>query len=132
MTIEVLKDRIFSQVHNKPLIIHCAMIDISVENINGVKTRRHLILRKGYTSDEFLKFIECLDTYKIKDYYYFKNGIRRLWIDVAEYSVVFFTDGSWIDVGEYDGSNKYVYHTKPSVPECLYKGEIKCTTYQQS
>ena len=120
---EAIKDRIFNQVYNISLVIDCAMIDISAENKNGVKTSSHLILKKDYTSDEFLKFIECLDNYKIKDYHYFKNGIRRLWIDVAEYSVVFFTDGSWIDVGEYDGSNEYVYHTKPSVPECLYKGE---------
>lgn len=66
------------------------------------------ILKLGYTEEDYKKFLEDLD-------FIYDDGFggQELGGDI------WFTDGSWADRGEYDGSEWWEDHELPEIPEDL-------------
>jgi hypothetical protein len=64
----------------------------------------------GFELDEFLSFLEELD-------FDYNNGHGGQHL----HGTVWFDDGSWMERGEYDGSEWWEYKTTPEIPE-----DLKC------
>lgn len=64
------------------------------------------VLKPGYTEQEFKEFLSVLKTLDYNNGY----GGQEL------YGVVWMTDGTWCDRGEYDGSEWWEHHRCPEIP----------------
>lgn len=65
------------------------------------------ILKRGYTPEEFERELNQLDFEYDAGY-----GCQEL------YGTVLFTDGGWLERGEYDGSEWWEYKHAPRLEEC--------------
>jgi len=69
---------------------------------NGVIVIR---LLDQYGGDEYLAFLKALD-------FEYDNGFGGQEL----YGTIWFTDGTWAERGEYDGSEWWEHHKKPNIP----------------
>lgn len=70
---------------------------------------RHIFnLKIGWTEQDWNKLLNDLD-FEYDDGY----GGQEL------FGIVWFNDGSWLERGEYDGSEWWVYRTTPLIPQNL-------------
>lgn len=65
-------------------------------------------LKIGYTKDEMTKFFECLD-------YEYDSGYGGQELE----GIVWLVDGTWLDRGEYDGSEWWNHQKCPEIPKEL-------------
>jgi hypothetical protein len=66
------------------------------------------ILKQNYTQEEYKSFLSSLD-FEYDDGY----GLQQL------FGIVWFTDDTWLERGEYDGSEWWEYNKTPEIPkEC--------------
>ena len=68
----------------------------------------HIKLRVGWSEQDIQKLWHDLD-FEYDDGY----GDQEL------YGIVWFNDGSWLERGEYDGSEWWAYRTTPLIPDKL-------------
>jgi hypothetical protein len=90
---------------NKGIKVSCW--HIFADEAMGEKISMDSILKKGYTEEEFNHELDKLD-YEYDDGY----GCQEL------FGTVLFTDGSWLERNEYDGSENWMWTTAPTLPEC--------------
>ena len=67
----------------------------------------------GYTQEQYDEFINSLDFEYDKGY-----GGQEL------FGTIWYTDGTWSDRGEYDGSEWWNYQKCPSIPENLLNNSL--------
>ena len=65
-------------------------------------------LQKGYSKSTFTQFLRCLD-------FEYDCGYGGQEI----YGVIWYTDKTWSERGEYDGSEWWAYKKAPEIPSCL-------------
>lgn len=80
--------------------LHQYKIDLNVE----------IILQKGFTEEEYNKFIDKLDFEYDSGY-----GTQEL------HGTVWLSNGEWAERGEYDGSEWWQVMSRPDIPERLIK-----------
>jgi hypothetical protein len=93
----------FNRIGKKPV---CAMIHDAWGSGDGIL----VLLKKGYTDQEFEQFMHDLD-------FDYDAGYGMQYID----GTVWFDDGTWLSRGEYDGSEWWVYLGTPQIPVDLLK-----------
>ena len=92
--------------------VKALQIRVEDENYND---KVSVNLRVGFNSEETAKVLEALD-------FEYDNGYGSQQI----FGTVWFTDGTWADRGEYDGSEWWQHHVCPPIPpelEQLYVDE---------
>lgn len=67
-----------------------------------------MLLKVGYSKEEYLKFLDSLDFLYDSGY-----GGQEL------YGTIWYEDSSWSERGEYDGSEWWTYKTIPTIPNKL-------------
>ena len=67
-----------------------------------------VLLKVGYSKEEYLKFLDSLDFLYDSGY-----GCQEL------YGTIWYEDSSWSERGEYDGSEWWTYKTIPTIPNKL-------------
>lgn len=77
-------------------------------NEEGEEQNDDIVLRVGYTEQEYQDFLDKLD-FMYDDGY----GSQEL------YGTVWLTDGIWLDRSEYDGSEWWEAHKYPTIPDKL-------------
>ncbi len=70
--------------------------------------KRSADLKIGFSQNDFEMFLRSLD-YEYDDGY----GGQEL------FGVIWYTDGTWSERGEYDGSEWWEYKSVPSIPDSL-------------
>jgi hypothetical protein len=95
--------REFDRIGKKPV---CAMIHDAWGSGDGIL----VLLKKGYTDQEFEQFMHDLD-------FDYDAGYGMQYID----GTVWFDDGTWLSRNEYDGSEWWVYLGTPKIPVDLLK-----------
>ena len=71
---------------------------------------KELHLLKGYSEEEYAKFLECLDFEYDSGY-----GSQKL------FGMIWYDDGSWSERDEYDGSEWWSLRSLPEIPEWLQR-----------
>jgi hypothetical protein len=91
------------------LTIKCATIDVfeKWEHEGGAEFSAKL--KVGHSADEWSEFINNLNGIDYNSGY----GSQKL------FGIVWFTDGSWAERGEYDGSEWWEHRTLPAIPSEL-------------
>jgi hypothetical protein len=70
--------------------------------------KKNFVLRTGYTSSELISFLSLLD-FEYDDGF----GGQNL------FGIIWYSDGTWSDRYEYDGSERWQYEKVPEIPkEC--------------
>ena len=91
----------------------CAYIDYSsseydLPDIERVKLNKELYLKKHHTKEEFDQFLNKLDFEYDSGY-----GSQEL------HGIIWYTDGTYCDRYEYDGSESWSHHRCPDIPDSL-------------
>ena len=97
------REEFLQHTKDKPEIL-CAWLEIDT----GSSKKKEFKLKKGYSKNDFVNFID-----KLNFEYYSGYGCQYL------YGVIWFQDGSWSDRDEYDGSEWWAYRSCPSINEYL-------------
>lgn len=92
------KDEFKNHVERRPRIIAVEILKDDFE----------VLLKVGYSKEEYLKFLDSLDFLYDSGY-----GGREL------YGTIWYEDGSWSGRGEYDGSEWGTYKITPIIPNKL-------------
>ena len=91
----------------KPYTIKCC--EIRMEYYQFDDTSNEILLREGYTQEEYQEFLEKLDFDYDSGY-----GIQHM------YGTVWFTEpGVWMERRDYDGSEWWEIYKCPEIPEVL-------------
>lgn len=69
---------------------------------------KHLVLPVGYSQQEYETFLTCLDVA-------YDNGYGSQCL----FGYIWFTDGTWAERGEYDGSEWWSVKERPPYPDML-------------
>lgn len=86
------------------LKILCCQINVETNNGENIEAK----LTTGWCQEEYDEFIKSIDVEYDSGY-----GGQRL------FGTIWFTDGTWFDRGEYDGSEWWHYNICPIIPEGL-------------
>jgi len=97
------KKEFLAQAKEKPIL--CAQIIIGDSFSDEIKTFN---LKKCFSSEDFLRFIKSLD-FEYDDGF----GGQEL------FGFIWYTDGSWSERGEYDGSEWWEYKYSPEISKEL-------------
>jgi len=90
--------------------IKCATISVCVNSCEDNEYFIHAELKVGFTKGEYEFFIKKLDV-EYDDGYGSQELNGTIWLK----------DGTWMDRGEYDGSEWWNYQVCPEVPKELIK-----------
>lgn len=91
----------------KPYTIKCCEIRMEYWELSD--TSNEILLREGYTQEEYQEFLEKLDFEYDSGY-----GIQHM------YGTVWFTEpGVWMERRDYDGSEWWEIYKCPEIPEVL-------------
>lgn len=91
----------------KPYTIKCCEIRMEYWELSD--TSNEIMLREGYTQEEYQEFLEKLDFDYDSGY-----GIQHM------YGTVWFTEpGVWMERRDYDGSEWWEIYKCPEIPEVL-------------
>jgi hypothetical protein len=74
----------------------------------GEESFTEYLLPAGYTPDQMLSFLQSLD-------FEYDNGYGGQEL----FGTIWYTDGTWSERGEYDGSEWWEYMSRPTVPASL-------------
>ena len=85
--------------------VQCAYIEYALDWDNPNK---QISLRVGYREDEWEAFLQKLD-------FIYDDGYGSQVL----FGTIWFTDGTWADRAEYDGSEWWVVRKRPDVPAAL-------------
>lgn len=102
------RDEFIKHIENRT--VKCASIGEDEDSYRleaGEKAKR-LLLSVGHTPDEYMNFIRALN-FEYDDGYGGQNLFGTIW----------YTDGSWSERGEYDGSEWWDHRELPAIPEEL-------------
>lgn len=95
---------------NGDVKVHCATITYAPNSLwdEDEPESKHIILKVGYTTEEYNMFVNQLDFDYDAGY-----GGQEL------YGTVWLTDDTWLTRGEYDGSEWWDFNSLPEIPEEL-------------
>lgn len=96
------KDEILEFLKEMPMV-KCSKVRIDT----NIGSTEH-ILKVGFTTEMFSKFIESLNLV-------YDSG----WGGQELYGVIWFTNGTWASREEYDGSEWWQYNQLPEIPDDL-------------
>lgn len=105
----------FNQAVNYTQFVTCAHIQYTpAVNIWGLYKEtpppaKTIILKANHSIEEFHKFLNELDFQYDGGY-----GTQEL------FGTVWLENGNWLTRHEYDGSEQWVLHTRPQIPDELY------------
>mgnify|MGYP003339191006 CR=1 FL=1 len=103
------KDEFLTFIGDIESNIKCAyVIHNHFDMFSDDQSRKQFLLPVNYTPEQCDEFINALDFNYDAGY-----GLQEL------YGNVWFTDGTWADRGEYDGSEWWQHHSCPQIPEAL-------------
>jgi len=104
------KDELLKAVGRTGAKVLCATIQHGDDTYRAEDEQRAPVfnLRKGYTFDDWRKFLRGLNFVYDSGY-----GGQEL------FGIVWLDDGTWLERGEYDGSEWWVCRKVPSVPSEL-------------
>lgn len=94
---------------DKPVTIKCCAI--KMEYYNSDDTSNPILLREGYTQEEYEEFLNKLD-FDYDDGFGLQHMFGTVWL--SEPNI-------WMDRGEYDGSEWWRVNQCPEIPEELSK-----------
>lgn len=94
--------------HTAGKTVKCATITIGQNWFDDDDNEVTSILPVDYTQEEYDAFLQSIDTEYDSGY-----GGQEL------FGTIWYTNGTWSDRGEYDGSEWWEYHICPSIPESL-------------
>ena len=97
-------DEFIQHVQECGKVIKC--VDITTDPY--LKTAEVIALRENYDLDALVKFLEELDFEYDRGY-----GDQEL------FGTIWYTDGTWSERGEYDGSEWWEYKQVPEIPDNL-------------
>lgn len=104
------KEEFLHAIENKT--VQCADIHIvtgfDYDNYEDITIRYSLPV--DYTEEEFNKFVHSLD-------FEYDSGYGGQLL----FGNIWFTDGTWCERGEYDGSEWWAYKVRPIIPDYLIK-----------
>ena len=93
----------------KPYKIKCC--EIRIEYYQFDDSSNKILLREGYTQEEYNEFLEKMDFEYDSGY-----GLQHL------FGTVWFTEpGVWMERGEYDGSEWWIINKCPEIPDHIRK-----------
>ena len=96
--------------HGKEILC-CLIVFVDEDDeYSDEQPSRHM-LRIGFSAEELFAFLESLDFY-----YYAGYEAQNL------FGTIWYTDGTWSERGEYDGSKWWEYKKSPEIPDCLKGG----------
>lgn len=102
------RDEFIKHIENRT--VKCASVGEDEDSYRlevGEKAKR-LLLSVGHTPDEYMNFL-CALNFEYDDGYGGQNLFGTIW----------YTDGSWSERGEYDGSEWWDHRELPVIPEEL-------------
>ena len=99
------REELIKLVSNK---IKCAQIQYGYDWGNQEQT--HFVLKVGYSDEEYEQFLKSLD-------FNYDNGYGGQQL----FGIVWFEDGTWLERGEYDGSEWWEHKILPPIPDELLK-----------
>lgn len=102
------KEELLGILERSKSTIKCATIRIGREWWEEVD-KKDIILKEGYTSEEYQEFLHRLD-FDYDDGYGGQELYGTVWL---------MKPNTWLSRGEYDGSEWWEYNECPSVPEEL-------------
>jgi hypothetical protein len=86
----------------------CAQI--SYDDYDGPLNLKFFNLTTGWTEEDWKVFLDSLDFDYDSGY-----GIQNL------FGTIWYSDGTWSERGEYDGSEWWSHHSCPQIPEELHR-----------
>ena len=89
--------------HTSKMIVLCAHI---TKGDPDCRDSTPYVLPVGYTADKAREFLDSLD-------FSYDSGYGGQEI----YGTIWYTDGTWSDRGEYDGSEWWQHRVEPEIPE---------------
>jgi len=101
-----IKEELLRQLVNKAEI-KCALIRKGADYYEP-EEQKTVILKKGYTSEDYINFLNKLD-------FNYNNGYGGQEL----YGNVWLKDGTWLERGEYDGSEWWEHKVLPEIPKIL-------------
>jgi hypothetical protein len=101
------KEEFIKEIEGK--IVLAAFIQIGNSYNEDDDTPKYY-LKKGFSNEEFLLFIESLDFNYDSGY-----GGQEL------FGTIWYKDGTWSSRGEYDGYERWEYNVCPELPKSLLK-----------
>ena len=97
------KQELLSTIEEKDVL--CAYIEYDYD---WDEPHKKISLKRGYREDEWEAFLQQLD-------FLYNDGYGGQLL----FGTIWFTDGTWADRAEYDGSEWWVIRQIPSIPEYL-------------
>jgi len=104
---ENAKKELLEDLENKPKVL-CAWIGYDELYNSDKKYRKYITLKQNYTEEDFNAFLELLN-------FNYDSGFGGQEL----YGYVWFEDGTWLERGEYDGSEWWYYNKVLDIPEDL-------------
>ena len=81
---------------------------ISIKDVRSWNNSKTIVLKVGYTQKDYEEFLEKLN-------YEYDRGYGSQELE----GIVWLSDGTWIDRGEYDGSEWWIYQKCPDITDDL-------------
>lgn len=99
------KDDFLKETKGKTVL--CSIIVAYPDHYDG-EQKKEATLPVGYSESEMLNFLEAIN-------YQYDSGYGSQEV----YGTIWYTDGTWSERGEYDGSEWWEYKTRPEIPKEL-------------
>ena len=106
------KGELLSHLERNKSIIKCATINCSLSDWYReelTEDRRSIDLKEGYTQEEYEEFLHRLD-FEYDNGYGGQQVYGTVWL---------MKEGTWLERGEYDGSEWWAYKVCPQIPDNL-------------
>jgi hypothetical protein len=106
------KEELLGHLERNKSIIKCAHIKRDAgywDDDNTYTQKEPILLKEGYTPAEYEEFLAKLD-FKYDSGYGMQELDGTVWL---------MKEGTWLERGEYDGSEWWVYKVCPQVPDNL-------------
>ena len=106
------KEELLGHLERNKSIIKCATIKRNAgywDDNNTYTQKEPILLKEGYTPAEYEEFLAKLD-FKYDSGYGMQELDGTVWL---------MKEGTWLERGEYDGSEWWVYRVCPQIPDEL-------------
>ena len=100
------KEEFLSEIYGHELL--CAKIRYNKLRFYSCDDEKTALLPVGFTGTDSERFLDELD-------FEYDNG----WGSQEVFGIIWYTDGTWSERSEYDGSEWWVYRYCPKIPEDL-------------
>ena len=115
------KEELLLTLKNKKCSIKCAYIKRDMgywDDKDNYISAQPFVLREGYTPEEYEEFLTKLD-FNYDSGYGMQEILGTVWL---------MEEHTWLERGEYDGSEWWEHITKPEIPENCNPKPGKATT----